>query len=31
MEGRDCSFLVRGPATRIGWTCEDGPPPLMRS
>jgi hypothetical protein len=30
MEGRDCSLLAGGPATRIGWTCEDGPPPLMR-
>jgi hypothetical protein len=27
---RGCSLLGGGPATRLSWTCEDGPPPLMR-
>ncbi len=30
MEGRDCTLAGPGVATRLGWTCEDGPPPLMR-
>ncbi|MDP9019798.1 MAG: hypothetical protein M3N25_03180 [Actinomycetota bacterium] len=30
MEGRDCDLAGPGVATRLGWACEDGPPPLMR-
>lgn len=30
MKGRECALAGPGVATRLGWTCEDGPPPLMR-
>ncbi len=30
VEGRECSFIGAGAATRLEWSCDDGPPPLTR-